>query len=1172
MFNKFGESISFNTTTNILSSKEALVDEEITKRFIKLAKKLKRVAPKSSNFLYFSSIIIHSAEAALINQETGEPIKNAKGDPVRGWFEKIKVNGKDSLKWISPDNIKPFFNANRDCFPDEEIRKAHAGWRNCPLCKDHVSDSVEGLRGLVIDTYYDPKFKRVHALAALDRVSYADLARKVEMGYANCVSMGTGVSVSHCGSCGNSATTEKEYCKCVRSHSAEYEINVGLNPLELSLVVNGADPLAKVKHIIASMNDYVAKKQANVDELLANRCVCPTELQSLADSISDIQKQLKALIGLPNPAAQTDSMTKNAGEVFGSTLGELVAAVKVLQAEKAATTDQAKRDSIQAKIDALVIKLPGEVDAEVGEIQSAPKSWPPKDAPQAVAATGGGSEPSFATPGDTMTDAVGVGINPTQRFASIRCNEGDNQGVELSLLRSKIDALSKSYAELTKVVHKENIMNAEKLAEEIKARALKRRAYWQGGGGVNEPTPGKPKYPKEEADKIRNTEDKQMVGVKDNAGTEGLYPGDKEVKKELCRAELEARKLQRRGYFQGAGGVSEPTPGEVKYPKEEADKIRNTEDKQMQTKDLGGTDGMVPGDKEVKEILLRAQLRARFTKVADDKGAIVKDASRWDVFAGDKLILSATGKDIYGDELGSHWDYLSSKEYGMDVIASIRNDGFAKTAYLLKGAADPVMPSVATPDATPAIPEPPMPKDEPVEKPKTEMQEKVEKALSDIEAKISEVRDALSGGGSDELVDIDVNVGKDKGKEEELPELPPMDKALGATKMEALKVVALMDESADELALVSETLKVNAKDEVIKAAAEALADCNALIAEAGLIIEAKKVDKAKAKKLEDKAEKKEDKAAELMDKAKKLMDEAKEMEAKAKELMGEKEIDVEARAEKRAELLAQAAKVCKDCDTVEAVEDPKAHLSARKAAREALVVEAAKDGMPEIHVKPLTLDKQETVTEPTFFAAHPKGGTVTELTGTKTPEAKVETIAEQHEAILEVAEKKVSVREAAAILNEQIVNGSVKAVDVERLVAEGKADKDAVDYWKKYFAQAPDSGTFGADLSKDFATKKASADVDVLKTKMRRAYSIAIEAQDKGGIGGTKLDLDKYVDDLMMLDDPAFESVKRIVAKMKNPAKTGSMPHVGLVGEQIKVKASAEPETELSLLNTLNWK
>ena len=36
---------------------------------------------------------------------------------------------------------------------------------------------------------------------------------------------------------------------------------------------------------------------------------------------------------------------------------------------------------------------------------------------------------------------------------------------------------------------------------------MKRRAYWLGGGGINEPTPGKPKYNKEEADKIRNTEE-----------------------------------------------------------------------------------------------------------------------------------------------------------------------------------------------------------------------------------------------------------------------------------------------------------------------------------------------------------------------------------------------------------------------------------------------------------------------------------------------------------------------------------------------------------------------------------------------------------------------------------------------------------------------------------------
>ena len=48
------------------------------------------------------------------------------------------------------------------------------------------------------------------------------------------------------------------------------EINVDLNPIELSIVVNGADPRASIKHIIAAantLNTYVENKQKELDKL-----------------------------------------------------------------------------------------------------------------------------------------------------------------------------------------------------------------------------------------------------------------------------------------------------------------------------------------------------------------------------------------------------------------------------------------------------------------------------------------------------------------------------------------------------------------------------------------------------------------------------------------------------------------------------------------------------------------------------------------------------------------------------------------------------------------------------------------------------------------------------------------------------------------------------------------
>jgi hypothetical protein len=166
-FNKYGENFALDVS-NLLQPKEALENAEITKRFIKMAKKLKRVAPKANDFLYGHCIMMHSAEAALVDQATGNPILDKQGRPVTAEFERFTLkNGKETVRWKCSDGaIKAFKNLNGDIFPEAELVKAHKLWIGLPLCKDHVSDSVDGIRGIIVDTFYDPKFKRVHALSA----------------------------------------------------------------------------------------------------------------------------------------------------------------------------------------------------------------------------------------------------------------------------------------------------------------------------------------------------------------------------------------------------------------------------------------------------------------------------------------------------------------------------------------------------------------------------------------------------------------------------------------------------------------------------------------------------------------------------------------------------------------------------------------------------------------------------------------------------------------------------------------------------------------------------------------------------------------------------------------------------------------------------------------------
>lgn len=1206
--NKIGENLAFSKEEDILTPRQALNDKDIATRFVKLAKKLRKVAPKAKDFLYGHAIMMHAAEASLIDQETGKPI-TYNGEPVTGIFETIKLsNGKESVKWKSnkPD-LLPYKNANGDIFPEQELIKAYKKWIGKPLCKDHKSESVDGIRGIIIDTYYDPKFKRVHALFALDRVNYADLARKVETGYANNVSMGTAVGRSICTECGNVAITEREYCKCIRARSNYGEINLDLNPIELSLVVNGADGRAKVKNIIASLNAYVQKKQARIDELSGQRCVNPTELQSLADTVNEIQTKLGALMHI-------EDLEKEAAVDEGDarTLAQLTGTYRELK--EAGASDAA--EAVLAKIKEMV--------ADKQKIESTEDDSP---TPPMRPGPGGPSWSPMSQEGlEARTTTTPLSGIPTERYAS---KEGDTQGAyskELRLLRSKVESMQKSLNELKKVSKEENNMNSARL----RARAKARRAYWLGGGGVNEPTPGKPKYEKEEADKIRDTEDKQMTGTVE-MGSDGLYPGDEEKKKEwnrdglnLSKAELEDRAMKRRAYWLGGGGLNEPTPGKPKYEKDPmAEKVRNTEDKQMTgTYDMGGTDGAVPGDMETKKKLLRARLSAKFTKVADEKGNLRKDASRWDIFAGDKLVLSATGSEVFEDEVEDNWGYFSSREYGKDVISHIRSEGFERVAYLLKGAADPVDPlaelGAEDPTAAPAAPEAPVAPEAPaapaekavdVKKPKEETQGKVDAALNAMEEKIAEIRDLVSGM-EEELVDIDVNVESDKGgAAEPAPEAAPMEGL--ASRQDLLKVEALMNESADELALISEALTKNADEKLVKAAMQAWEDSQAIISEAEMLLKAKK------EKKEDKKEEEKEEKAEKKEKKKDKKEDKEEKEDKKEEKEDKEEKKAEAllkdalriRAENRAALLAKAeAEACPECgqekescacDMAEDLDPEELGLAAadddcvgcaddevfeseasvkeaRRKAREELIAQAADKILGKYE---LDLGPAENATEKTYFEAHPGGkGTVTDLTHTKTPEAKVETISEVHEVMRDVAESGPrNVREAAMHIQEEIVKGAFTAKDLDILVAEGKVDAEAAAYWKKYWAQGPEAGSFGADLSKEFATKKKEAEDKGYKIKLRRAYDLGLQAQEKGMIEPTRNALDTYVDNVMQFDDAAFESTKRIVAGMKASKKGGSLPRVGADAavKAMEVTASAEPTLEKSLtdqLSGLGWK
>lgn len=653
---------------DIHSQESVFADPSVEDRFRKLAGSLKRIAPKASEFLYFSAVMMHAAEAALINAD-GTPKLTSRGEPVSANWEKKG----ESWRWICSDNnLKPYKNSNGDIFPEEELLKAYKNWVGKPLCVDHKSNSVDAIRGIILDTYYDRSLRRVIALCALDRVTYPDLAKKVSLGYSTCVSMGTAVGKAICSDCGNVARTEHDFCVHMRTKSCYGEINCDLQPIELSLVVNGADPQAKIRTIIAAANTVNNHLAAQEKELII-----------LSDSTNLEADQLHRLEELEEDLKQANEKLAELKEI---------------------------------------------IESEGSEQTEAPY---------------GQSSGRYSDPSDEVSQNS-VGLNLPERLAS----NNDALIEEVNSLRSSLERrlhnMEKSLDKLNK--NKEEIMSKD---------AMNKEAYFQGGGGLNEPTPGQKKYPVDPLNEQMRSKDKQMVGqgpFPEVGAVDGMHPSPQsadqkdelERKKMLARAEQEDRAMrraaalqkakenimnQKQGYFQGGGGVNEPTPHKVKYPIDKLNEdLRDHDDKQMVGQkpfpDVGPVDGMHPSPASAdqkdelarKKLLQRASLKARFVRVANPDGTDNLGESAWQVYAkdesGEKLVFTASVDEISGGRSDVLFDVIATKDFGTKMLDKIRTVGLSKASTVYKkgqAVAGPGAAPAGTPDASGAGPAPAMP-------------------------------------------------------------------------------------------------------------------------------------------------------------------------------------------------------------------------------------------------------------------------------------------------------------------------------------------------------------------------------------------------------------------------------------------------------------------------------
>jgi hypothetical protein len=1097
MFVKIGESLSIvrvENTENI----STLVSDSVLEQFTRLASDLKRVAPKANDFLYFSAVMMHASEASAIHDD-GSSKLDGSGQPIKvGWD-----SSNNTLRWKTSDNNQtlPYKNANRDSFPELELIKAHKKWVNKPLCVDHKSSSIEHVRGFIVDTHYDPILKRVIALCALDRKNYPQLARQIETGVSNDVSMGTGVSKVICFDCGKTARSENEFCNHMKTHSSYCEINTELNPIELSIVVNGADQKAKIKHIIAAvqnLDNYVSSKEEQLNKIALD----------FNASFSIVQDQ----------GSYTSTINAKNLEDFKKQVDEAVAKLEEVTAES---------------------KLIG---AKVASEENT---------------------------GDTTEITYNQSLSATESPAQANVSM-DSIPLKLSNIESKLMTMSSTLNKLL-TNSKEDVMSD-----------IKKESYFQGAGGENEPTPGKVKYPVDATnDKLREDGDKHMVGKTDTGPVDGLFPGDLERKKMLARAQAEEREIKRqavlnqakaalqdsKAYYQGGGKENEPTPGKVKYPADKTNEmLREDKDKHMVgAKPFPGTgpvDGSFPGDQEKKKMVARAS----FSRNTDNLGK-----SAWNIYLNDKLVLTASVDQLSDNKSDLFHDTIATKEFGSKLLNKVKTAGVDKVIALYKLAqAAPAAPAPApAPEAPPAAPAPaadaamPAPEAAGGEEP-----------AADAEGQTGDVKDQavdLAEKVRDVSSDLVEAVRALTGEQAEMGKLnePGKTASFSQASLQSFKkqlsgnLIAAMKESIANLStheaeltsianmdgnLDNPKLFASISEEAFKDATAAIVAANDL-----------KVSMAKYVRGTQSIMKRAQTEAQVLKMAQdhQLMDIANVIDEPASE-------DTNCASDAvvvEPELLVDDGEVDENDLQVEVSGKT---VDVPDSTKEVKVDNVGKVSLNSKEDRALLRTRlaADLKMNPMLDTAHPKGGVSTKLDVKPSGDlAKVEDVEEIHNRMLDVANAPVKVRKDAEQIRELVASGKIAAEDLDLLVANG-VDKDAVAYYKKYFAQVDGGSEFASELVKEHTKAEVEAEINSHKIKLNQAYALTNAMVVRGLCSPDQASVTAQVDEIMQFNDEGYKSLQRIVNA--HTVKTASrMPQVGVFGTE-EVSGSTAASTDLA--------
>ena len=208
------------------------------------------------------------------------------GAPTISLMGKGLTAGKEQpidLHPVTFENFKPFtpekgflytasraissrVNANYDGWPVDQIKKSYKSFIGRPIYVEHNNSDPERARGVILDAIYrETKLASgiidasVYCLMEVDAVTFPKLARAIESGQLNAVSMGADVDGTECSACGKYASKPSEFCAHIprlkgrnvtvykagkRVEALVYESCINPNFFELSFVFEPADESA----------------------------------------------------------------------------------------------------------------------------------------------------------------------------------------------------------------------------------------------------------------------------------------------------------------------------------------------------------------------------------------------------------------------------------------------------------------------------------------------------------------------------------------------------------------------------------------------------------------------------------------------------------------------------------------------------------------------------------------------------------------------------------------------------------------------------------------------------------------------------------------------------------------------------------------------------------------